>query len=345
MSGELVVRGLGLLVDTGRPGVGVARDVDRNVPLPGGGRFVDQAIRARCRWAILFVILALLSSAGPAPSAGVVDMLGRSVSLPDRPLRLVSLAPSLTEIVFALDRGDWLVGVTDFCDYPPEARSKPRIGGPMTPDLERIVSLQPDLTLVTSDGNPRDTVAQLQRLHIPVFAVRPDGYPGILASVEAVGRALRTERAAAAAVRDIQDRVAAVRRAVAHRARPRVLYLVWTDPIIAAGPATYIHDLIEMAGGENVVRDRSVPYPRLSWEEIVSAAPEVILVANHRDDPDLPLTGEVWKGWRNVPAVRSGRIVAVPGDTILRPGPRVVEGVERLARAIHPEAFARLGTR
>ncbi|MGD0265148.1 MAG: cobalamin-binding protein [Candidatus Methylomirabilota bacterium] len=297
------------------------------------------------RRALLTGILWLLLAAAPAQAATITDMLGRPVTVPDGPLRVVSLAPSLTEIVFALGRGDWLVGVTDFCDYPPEARSKPRVGGPMTPDLERVVRARPDLALATADGNPRETLAQLARLHIPVFAVKAEGYAGILGSAEAVGRALRAEREAAALVQDIQDRVAAIRRAVAHRVRPRVLYLVWTDPLIAAGPATYIHDLIEMAGGENVVRERSVPYPRLNWEEVVGAAPEVILVASHRDGPDRPSIGEVWRGWPSVPAVRSGRIIAVPGDTIHRPGPRVAEGVERLARAIHPEVFTRIGAR
>jgi iron complex transport system substrate-binding protein len=297
------------------------------------------------RRAFLACILWLLVAVAPARAGTVADMLGRPVAIPDGPMRVVSLAPSLTEIVFALGRGDWLVGVTDFCDYPPEARSKPRIGGPMTPDLERVVRLRPDLVLATADGNPRETLAQFARLHIPVFAVKPEGYAGILGSAEAVGRALRAEREAAALVQDIQGRVAAIRRAVAGRPRPRVLYLVWADPLIAAGPATYIHDLMEMAGGENVVRERSVPYPRLSWEEVVGAAPEVILVASHRDGPDRPSIGEAWRGWQSVPAVRSGRIMAVPGDTIHRPGPRVVEGVERLARAIHPEVFARMGAR
>jgi iron complex transport system substrate-binding protein len=297
------------------------------------------------RRALLVCFLWLLVAATPVRAAAITDMLGRIVTVSDGPMRVVSLAPSLTEIVFALGRGDWLVGVTDFCDYPPEARSKPKIGGPMAPDLERIVRLRPDLTLATADGNPRDVLAQLGRLHIPVFGVKPDAYAGVRASVEAVGRALHAEGAATVLVQEIQRRVDAVRRAVAARPHPRVLYLVWTDPLIAAGPATYIHDLIELAGGENVVRGRSVPYPRLSWEEVVGTAPEVILVASHRDGSDPPSVGEMWRGWQSVPAVQAGRIVAVPGDTIHRPGPRVVEGVERLARAIHPEVFARLGVR
>ncbi len=297
------------------------------------------------RRALLPCLLWLLVASAPARAATVSDMLGRSIPVPDGPMRVVSLAPSLTEIVFALGRSDWLEGVTDFCDYPPEARSKPKIGGPMTPDLERVVRLRPDLVLATAEGNPRDVVAQLTRLRIPVFAVKPEGYAGVLASVEAVGRALQAEAAATSLVQDIQRRIAAIGRAVAGRPRPRVLYLVWTDPLIAAGPVTYIHDLIEMAGGENVVRERSVPYPRLGWEEVVRGAPEVILVASHGDRPDRSPSEGVWKEWQSVPAVRSGRVLAVSGDTIHRPGPRVVEGVEQLTRAIHPEIFPRLGAR
>ncbi|HWU36435.1 MAG TPA: helical backbone metal receptor, partial [Candidatus Acidoferrum sp.] len=143
----------------------------------------------------------------------------------------------------------------------------------------------------------------------------------------------------------IRGRVAVTSHTVADRPQPSVLYLVWTDPLIAAGPTSYIHDLISMAGGENVVRDRSVPYPRLGWEEIVKAAPEVILVATDHDKVDVPSIGEGWKGWQSVPAVRAGRIIAIPGESVNRPGPRVVEGLELLARAIHPEAFARLEKR
>jgi iron complex transport system substrate-binding protein len=297
------------------------------------------------RRCLLTCLVGLLLATTPSLAGTMADMLGRPVTVSGGPMRVVSLAPSLTEVVFALGRGDWLVGVTDFCDYPPEARSKPKIGGPMTPNLERIVQLRPELVLATADGNPRDAVAQLARLHIPVFGVKPEGFAGMLASVEAVGRALQAETAVALLDREIRDRVAATSRTVAGRPHSRVLYLVWTDPLIAAGPASYIHDLIRMAGGENVVQDRSVPYPRLSWEEVVKTAPEVILVATDHDRVDAPSIGKGWKDWQSVPAIRGGRIIAVPGETVNRPGPRVVEGLERLARAIHPEAFARLEKR
>lgn len=294
---------------------------------------------------LLTIFLWLVVAVSPAHAATMPDMLGRPVAVPDGPLRLVSLAPSLTEIVFALGRGDWLVGVTEFCDYPPAARSKPRIGGPMTPNLERVVQVRPDVVLATAEGNPRDRVAELTRLGIPVFAVKPDGYAGVLASISTLGRVLRAEAEAAALSQEMERRTASIRRAVGGRPRPRVLYLVWADPLIAAGPSTFIHDLIGMAGGENVVRERAVPYPRLSWEEVLASAPEVILVATHAEGGDRPLNGGSWNAWQSIPAVRSGRIISLPGDTIHRPGPRVVEGLERLARAIHPEAFPQGGAR
>jgi iron complex transport system substrate-binding protein len=301
---------------------------------------------AMSRRTLLPFFLWLLVAEPAAEAATIPDMLGRPVSVPDGPLRLVSLSPSLTEIVFALGRGDWLVGVTEFCDFPPAARDKPRIGGTMTPNLERVVQVRASLVLATAEGNPRDLLGQLSRLDIPIFAVKPEGYAGILASVRTLGRLLKADAAAADLVRDIEGRTADIRRAVAGRPRPRTLYLVWTDPLVAAGPATFIHDLIELAGGKNVVRERAVAYPRLSWEEVVASSPDVILVATHlekleREDP--PLKGELWDAWQSVPAVRSGRVVPVPGDTIHRFGPRVTEGLERLARAIHPEAFASAG--
>jgi iron complex transport system substrate-binding protein len=343
VSGGAVALALALLTAARWVGVGAKSGLDWGVMFAGVVRPMDRASHGRCWCAGLLVMLVL--AVVPAQAATIRDMLGRSVSIPDGPLRVVSLAPSLTEIVFALGRGEWLVGVTDYCDYPAAARSRPRVGGPVTPDLERIVVLRPDVVLATAEGNPRDRVAQLTRLSVPVFAVKPEGYAGILASVETLGRLLRAEATAAVLLKEIQGRVDAVRRAVSGRPRPRVLYLLWMDPLIAVGPAAFIHDLIEMAGGENVVRERAVPYPRLSWEEVVASSPEVILVASHREGTDRPTNGNGWNAWKSVPAIRTGRVIAVPGDPIHRPGPRVAEGVERLARAIHPDAFTRTGAR
>lgn len=287
----------------------------------------------------------LCGALGVAAAAVVPDMLGRAVAIPDRPLRVVSLAPSITEATYTLDRGDWLVGVTDVCDYPPPARQLPRVGGIAAPNLERIVRLRPDLVIATAEGNARDLLDRLERLGLPTFALKPDSYAGVVDSMLAMGRALVAEQAARRVAEDIQRQVRRVQGLVAGRSRPRVLYLIWTDPLIAAGAGTYLDDLLGLAGGRNIVWERTGSYPRLNWEQVVARVPDVILLADHREDSERPSTGSggappEWRAWQAVPAIRTGRVLAVPSNTILRPGPRLGDGLTRLARAIHPEAFA-----
>ena len=287
---------------------------------------------------------------GAAEAAVVPDMLGRPVAIPDRPLRVVSLAPSITETIYAVGRGNWLVGVTDVCDYPPPARELPRVGGIAAPNLEQIVRLRPDLVFATAEGNARDLLDRLARLGVATFALQPDRYEGVVGSILAMGRALGAEPAARGIVADIRRQVRRVQERVAGRSRPGVLYLIWTDPLIAAGAGTYLDDLLRMAGGRNIVWERTGSYPRLNWEQVIARAPDVILLADHRQDSERPATGSgavppEWRAWQAVPAIRTGRVLAVPSNTILRPGPRLGDGLMRLARAIHPEACAVAETR
>jgi iron complex transport system substrate-binding protein len=266
------------------------------------------------------------------------------MAIPDRPLRLVSLAPSITETIYALGRGGWLVGVSAICDYPTPARALPKVGGIAAPNLEQIVRLRPDLVFATAEGNSRDLLDQLARLGLATFALRADSYDGVLDSIRAVGRAVAADDAARRIVNDIGNGARMVHALVADRARPRVAYFIWTDPLIAAGAGTYLDDLLTLAGGLNIVRQRTGSYPRLNWEQVVDRAPEVILLADHREDSGRAATGSGamptgWRAWTAVPAIRTGRVVGVPSNTILRPGPRVGEGLDLLARAIHPVAF------
>jgi iron complex transport system substrate-binding protein len=286
----------------------------------------------------------LCAATAVATAAAAPDMLGRSIEIPDRPLRLVSLAPSITETVYALGRGDWLVGVTTVCDYPASARALPKVGGIAAPNLEQIVRLRPDLVLATAEGNARDLLDRLERLGLPTFALQANRYDRVVDSIRVLGRALRADQAAHQVAGDVERSVRRVRELVAGRSRPRVLYLIWTDPLIAAGADTYLHDLLELAGGRNIVWEHTGSYPRLNWEQVVGRAPEVILLADHREDSEHAGRGSGdmppdWHAWQAVPAIRTGRVRAVPSNTILRPGPRVGEGVMRLAQAIHPEAF------
>jgi len=307
--------------------------------------FLDRSILGRMApgatlaWVLAIVLAVAPAPAGRAGDGSIEDMQGRPVPVPGGPIRLVSLAPSLTETVFALGRGDWLVGVSDYCDYPPPARALPRMGGLLAPNLERIVQARPGLVLVTAEGNSMDGVTSLTRLNVPVFMIKPEGIAGVLASIAALGRALDAGAAAAALTEEIQGKLAHVRELVRGRGRPRVLFLLWDSPLMAVAPGTYIHDLIDAAGGVNVVRDRTAPYPRIGWEQVIAWAPDVIVLPQHRQGEPQALPAQMLRAWRTVPAVRTGRVVSVPSDPIYRPGPRIVEGVGWLARAIHPEAF------
>lgn len=252
------------------------------------------------------------------------------------PQRIVSLAPSLTEILYAVGAGDQVVGVTTFCDYPPEALKKPKIGGMVDPNLEAIVAMRPDLVLATMEGNREETVRQLERLGLRVVVVNPTGVSGILRAIETVGRVTALESRAQRVVTNLRNRLDRVARAISGRPRPRVLYLLWTEPAIVPGRDTVITDLISRAGGESVSGQEPLPYPRYSLEEVVAKAPEIVILARH----DSWQVDEPLQPWRHpaisLPAFATGRVYTIDGDLINRPGPRVVDGIETLARFFHP---------
>lgn len=283
------------------------------------------------------VILSILLWALPVQAATFVDMVGRQVEIQTPPRRIVSLAPSLTEILFALGAEDTLVGVTDYDNYPPQVREKPSVGGGIDPNLEVIVALRPDLVLVAADANRWGTLVQLERLNIPVYGVKPIGVEGVLDSIEKVGEAVGRRQQAEALIAEMRDRLNAVSEKVGELAKPKVLYAVWIDPLIVAGRDTVIHDLIRLAGGANAVRERG--FPRLSLEAVFDHPPDLILLAFDRGGlgyrevlPHLP-------GWEDMPAVRQGAVRVIDASLMNRPGPRIVEAVEILGRVLHPEVF------
>jgi iron complex transport system substrate-binding protein len=267
------------------------------------------------------------------------DELGRQVQVPEQAKRIVSLAPSLTEIVFELGDGDHLVGDTDFCDYPAEAAKKPHVGGPVNPNLEQIVSLMPDVILATS-MNRRETVDALDRLGLPVFFTDPHSVDGMIASVEHIGDALGTEKSAEALAGDLRRRLSDLDHRLAGIAPRRVLFIVWTDPLISAGRNTFIADAMRRAGGRPVI-DTNIDWPHISLEELARLQPEVLVFASEHSGeapPDIRALRAL-PGWKDLDAVRRGNIIVV-SDAINRPSPRIVDAIEQLARALHPEAFA-----
>jgi iron complex transport system substrate-binding protein len=281
------------------------------------------------------------SAARAALPAGreLTDEVGRRVQIPQEVERVVSLAPNLTEIVFALGDGNHLAGDTDFCDYPPEAVQKPHVGGPVNPNLEVIVALMPDLVLATKSINRRETVNALDRIGLPVYVTDPHSVEEMIVSVEHLGSALGAGKSAAMLAEDLRGRLADLDRRLAGAAPRRVLFVVWTDPLISVGRDTFIADALRRAGGRSVVETKA-EWPHVSLEEIVRLQPEVLVFASaHAGDTQRDIDAlRIRPGWRKLDAMQHGNIVVV-SDAINRPAPRMVDAIERLARALHPEAF------
>ena len=285
--------------------------------------------------------VALLALASPAHALVLRDMLGREVTLAGPPTRIVSLVPSVTESAFALGGEARIVGVSDFCDWPPAARAKPRVGGMVNPSLETLVALKPDLVVGTDEGNREETFVQLQRLGIPVYIVHAHRISEMYDLIARVGALTGRRDAVGPLVTGIQRRIDAVRAAVKARPAPRVLYVLWPDPLLVPGRDSHLTEMIELAGGRSITAGEPVSYVRFSIEAAVARAPEVIVLADHSTGASTAgrAAPEKWQALTSVPAIRAGRLYSVDLSVLHRYGPRVPEGLELLARMIHPEAF------
>ena len=258
------------------------------------------------------------------------DDRGVSVRLAEAPRRVVSLAPNLTEIVFLLGQEEKLVGVTRYCNYPPRAAALSRIGGIVDPDVERIVAADPDLLLCTTDGNPKERVKILEEMGIPCFAVGPQNLDAVFETIERVGALLGVPekgREEADALRVRAERVSRVRLAPS----PRVLFVVSTSPIIAAGNGTFLDELVRTSGGRNAAGGFAGRYPRLSVEDLLAVVPDIILVAAMAGGEKFPPSVSRWS---EIPAFRNGDVVTLDGDLVTRPGPRMVTALEKVAEVL-----------
>ncbi len=280
-----------------------------------------------------------LATAAPAFKV-FTDEIGRRVEIPAEVKHVVSLAPNLTEIVFALGDADQLAGDTDFCDYPDEAARKPHVGGPINPNLEQIVSLTPNLILATKSINRRETVDALARIGLPVYVTDPHSVEGMIASVEHLGAILHADKAAAPLAEDLRSRLADLDRHLAGTTPSRVLFVVWSAPLISIGRDTFIADALRHARAQSVV-DTAAEWPRINLEEIVRLQPEFVVFASaHAGDTQHEIEAlRTRPGWRDLDAMRRGNIVVV-SDAINRPAPRMVDAIEQLARALHSDSFA-----
>jgi iron complex transport system substrate-binding protein len=287
---------------------------------------------------VAVALLALLAVAEVALAFTLVDEAGREVQVPERSERIVSLAPSITEILFALGAGPRVVGVTQFSNYPPEAARLPQVGSYVNLNLEKILALRPDLVIGIRDGNPKATIDRLADLGVPAYIVDPKSLEGVIHTVRNIGRAVRCERAAAQVAGQMASRIRRVERRVAGGPNPRVFYQIGVEPIVSAGRGTFPNMLIETAGGQNVAAHMAA-YPQLSVEQVLVARPEIIIVTSMTREYEFERVKRFWSQWPGLPAVAGDRIFVADSDLLDRPSPRIVEGLETIARLIHPDRF------
>ena len=271
------------------------------------------------------------------PKVCVEDDLSRQVCVPAFPKRVISLAPSLTEIVFDLGAGHPLVGRTERCNEPPEALKIQDIGAYLNPDLERIIALRPDLVLSPEAGMRKEVVNRLTELGIPTFVDNSNSLDEIVHTVNRLGTILGRESDAKAVVQQFQQRRQAVRERVAHVSKPLILFAVGIRPLVLAGGRSFIGSLIREAGGVNVAEEAAVPYPKFSMEEVARRDPDIIVVLNKecRDDECF----NEWQRHQALSAVRNNQVYELDADLIARPSPRIMDALEQLAAILHPEIF------
>ena len=291
---------------------------------------------------LLLATIAVCASCGsqkasPTAARAVTDELGRNIQVPAQPQRIVSLAPSVTEILFALGAGDRVAGVTSYCDYPPEARQRPTVGDTLKPSAERIIALKADLAIISTASQVEASVQKLEELGIPVYVSNPRSIDGVLESIDKIGELIGARDRAHQLSDQLRSRIAAVEARVAGTARPSVFVILGTEPLITAGALSFINDLITRAGARSISAGDKGDYPQYSIEAVVARQPEIIFLQAGGNELPARL--------HKTPAARSNRVYHIDDDLLLRPGPRIVDGLEQIAARIHPELFAAGGQR
>jgi iron complex transport system substrate-binding protein len=267
----------------------------------------------------------------------VIDEAGRRVQLPQHVDRIVSLAPNLTEIVFAVGAGDRLVGRTRYCDYPAEAKNVPEVGDTMTPSIERIIALKPQVVLISTASQLEAFTRQLNEQRIAVYVTNPQSLEGVFRSIQTLGDLFGEHDQAAKLVADSRQRSETVEAAVKQVSPVKVFYQVSGEPLYTIGRDAYLTDLVRRAGGVSVTADVPGAFPRFSDESALAARPEAIILPSGGSMGTANSTPAA--ALKNSPAALNNRVYKLNDDHLSRPGPRLVDGLEEMARALHPEAF------
>lgn len=292
---------------------------------------------------VLVCCLLALNSCALRPGAGeseyrqLKDEANREVRVYGKIERVITLAPNLTEIIYAIGAGDLLVGNTTYCDYPEQAKSVQKVGDTLQPNIERILALRPNLIFISTSSQLEAFAVQLSEHGIPAYVSDPHDLEGVIYSIERIARLLSREQQAAELVSKLRGRITAVEAAVKDRKAVRVFYQLSAEPLYTAGRDAFVTDLIRRAGGLSATAQVPEAWPRYSQESAVAAQPEAIVLPTGGSMGEA--NSDVAAGLKRAPAVLNGKVFKINGDLLVRPGPRAIDGLEQLARALHPEAF------
>ncbi len=312
---------------------------DRGRGWQAGGRGLRGGEKALLfLYVLLTLVLFHVSALHSAPRT-FKDEVGREVEVPFPPKKIVSLAPNITEILFSLGLDQEIIGVSIHCNFPEKANSKVRVGSYISLDFEKIVFLQPDLIIATGAGNTRDMVDRLKRLGFPTYVIFPKDFEDVLLSIGHLSKLVDREKEGVEIIQGMKKRRQRVMEMIQGLPKPRVFLQIGEAPVVTVGKNSFADDLIRLAGGENVAGNEKEMYPRLGMEEILKRSPEVILVSSMNPRGNYQKVLQEWSRWKTIPAVKNGRIHLMDSDLIDRPSPRIIQGLEEMARILHPERF------
>lgn len=266
------------------------------------------------------------------------DATGSEVSLDYDPARIVPLAPSLTEILFYLGLGEKVVGVTTYSNYPSEAKEKPGIGSYMNLNVESIISLSPDLAIGTKDGNSREDVELLKEAGIPVYIVDPRDVREVIQTIGEIGDICGVPEKAHKMAEGLTARLETVEALTSSSSERLSVFLqINLRPIMTVNKNTFHNDIIRLAGGINMTADEAITYPRISIEEVIRKRPDIIIISSMERGGEFEEARKEWMTWTSIPAVKNNRVYLFDSDLLDRPSQRLIDGLEAMARLIHPE--------
>ncbi|PIZ21286.1 MAG: cobalamin-binding protein, partial [Deltaproteobacteria bacterium CG_4_10_14_0_8_um_filter_43_12] len=259
----------------------------------------------------LLICIFVLVSVDTVLPAVYVDEMGRRVDIPSPPQRIVSLAPSITETLYYLNLGKRIVGVTEFSNYPDEARRKPKVGSYINLNIEKIISLKPDLIIAIADGNKKESVDALERLGYSVYAINPRCVKDVFRTIVNIGKITDCVDRANKLIKELKSRINYIESRTRGIERPRVFFQIGINPVVTVGKDTFHNDLIKMAGGLNISGNEKAKYPRYSMEEVLLNTPDIIIISSMDRGGGFDRKKREWMKWKSIPAVKNGRIYVI----------------------------------